>query len=1076
MADVGKKTGKKTQAGRDVYKTPEGELVSEKSTTFKYKGKWVNVPTIFDGKSYDEETLILMLEADIIKPTSVHNSLKEATEAARKRSDSLKFNEGGMADQTRKFYEDNVGNPEAIAEAYGVDLVDPDETLESAKAVGQFALESLPGVGTAFTVADIEDELKKEEPNYVKIGMLVGTEAIGLIPGLGTAAKNMIRKGADMARQTDEVMDVASSIPKVSRKSTPTYTDAELLEADEIISEWGKGNLTNPELRSKLREKGFTIETKRISPKMTGDDLEVVGPDGNIVRWKDMPRGRVNREADAVEAARLRNDPDALEQWRKDKKLPETQRQKNLPDAQAAAQSLIEGKITSKEARKRIQEAFPEPKEYTAEEVMNLLPTLTEVQGALGKKGTRYPILGVEGADLAEGQVVSSRLDIPAYDDYDKWVVSIHDGNQKSGSVVGYGQAIRLKNIRFGSDADTALDIARGTRTDRKTLQDAIDKKTGGPAKQNKATIARIFGEYTSEDPYDLQRQAAEIIASGSDEWTQVGMNPYRGSGFYDKKTGKPVFEADEIIQVGPLVLAKNVKKPTVSQMKEMGVRTQDGKIRMFNEGGTAMNMQKQMSLFEYGGIADDGMKKDPVSGNDIPPGSLASEVRDDIPAMLSEGEYVVPADVLRYYGVNFFEDLRNKAKTGLSSMEQNGRIGGEPLSPQQIQQNMSGAPQAGAPAPMPVQANQGVLTMPKEYTQQSQMLGAGGFNPADWATVGGSTFNQTSQQDSVTTFKTFVNSDTNQSKVIEYINGKLKNPSDEQYTVPPYYEFGTAALKKAQQATQQPTGGDDGGGTPPPTTPTSDTSLISAFDDMDLSSPLAAAEAMMANATNLGGGAGAALAASVAGPAGMGFMGLAQSGNALTNISNLNALSILAQAQGKTDDAKTIAKMADDLSGKSNLITQALDDIVATGNQKAGQLIDKYGLRATRDPKTGRFTFSQDDIKYNRSYLSTYTLARQNETEAILQGGGATGDDDGPTVTTGGGTRARDPNSGPSTGESTFTGPKGDKYTFDSEDMTTEEEAENDAIFDAIDAQFESAGVSQNKGGLMARKKANKK
>ena len=55
----------------------------------------------------------------------------------------------------------------------------------------------------------------------------------------------------------------------------------------------------------------------------------------------------------------------------------------------------------------------------------------------------------------------------------------------------------------------------------------------------------------------------------------------------------------------------------------------------------------------------------DPVSGNDVPPGSLPEEVRDDIPAMLSEGEYVVPADVLRFYGVKFFEDLRNEAKIG---------------------------------------------------------------------------------------------------------------------------------------------------------------------------------------------------------------------------------------------------------------------------------------------------------------------------------------------------------------------------------------------------------------------------
>ena len=49
-------------------------------------------------------------------------------------------------------------------------------------------------------------------------------------------------------------------------------------------------------------------------------------------------------------------------------------------------------------------------------------------------------------------------------------------------------------------------------------------------------------------------------------------------------------------------------------------------------------------------------MTKDPVSGNEIPPGSMANEVRDNIPAMLSDGEYVVPADVLRYYGVNFLK------------------------------------------------------------------------------------------------------------------------------------------------------------------------------------------------------------------------------------------------------------------------------------------------------------------------------------------------------------------------------------------------------------------------------------
>jgi len=69
----------------------------------------------------------------------------------------------------------------------------------------------------------------------------------------------------------------------------------------------------------------------------------------------------------------------------------------------------------------------------------------------------------------------------------------------------------------------------------------------------------------------------------------------------------------------------------------------------------------------------------DPVSGNDVPTGAMPEEVRDDIPAQLSEGEYVVPADVVRYYGVKFFEDLRSEAKMGWTDMERKGRVGGEP-------------------------------------------------------------------------------------------------------------------------------------------------------------------------------------------------------------------------------------------------------------------------------------------------------------------------------------------------------------------------------------------------------------
>jgi hypothetical protein len=90
-------------------------------------------------------------------------------------------------------------------------------------------------------------------------------------------------------------------------------------------------------------------------------------------------------------------------------------------------------------------------------------------------------------------------------------------------------------------------------------------------------------------------------------------------------------------------------------------------------------NMEDNMTkLFAEGGVNTGNAEVDPVSGNEVPPGSLPEEVRDDVDAKLSGGEYVVPADVLRFYGVSFFEKLRKKAKEGLAEMDAEGRIGGD--------------------------------------------------------------------------------------------------------------------------------------------------------------------------------------------------------------------------------------------------------------------------------------------------------------------------------------------------------------------------------------------------------------
>ena len=65
----------------------------------------------------------------------------------------------------------------------------------------------------------------------------------------------------------------------------------------------------------------------------------------------------------------------------------------------------------------------------------------------------------------------------------------------------------------------------------------------------------------------------------------------------------------------------------------------------------------------------------DEQSGNAIPPGREAEEVRADVDVLLSEGEYVMPADVVRYWGVRFLEQLRHEAKMGLMYMQMDGRL-----------------------------------------------------------------------------------------------------------------------------------------------------------------------------------------------------------------------------------------------------------------------------------------------------------------------------------------------------------------------------------------------------------------
>ena len=82
------------------------------------------------------------------------------------------------------------------------------------------------------------------------------------------------------------------------------------------------------------------------------------------------------------------------------------------------------------------------------------------------------------------------------------------------------------------------------------------------------------------------------------------------------------------------------------------------------------------MEQFEDGGLKDEGGAVDEVSGNEVPVGGTKKGVRDDIPAMVSEGEFIFPEDVTRYIGLDKLMQLRQDAKMGLKKMEAMGQMG----------------------------------------------------------------------------------------------------------------------------------------------------------------------------------------------------------------------------------------------------------------------------------------------------------------------------------------------------------------------------------------------------------------
>ena len=217
---------------------------------------------------------------------------------------------------------------------------------------------------------------------------------------------------------------------------------------------------------------------------------------------------------------------------------------KRTDELQQAVTDLQEGKITQDEYNAMVDNLRPV---YPYEKVPALTTpadakyALANGRGQSLEKAAKY---GLPSDTLVKGAFAQLRLDIPSYQEHDSWVVSVHTPKSTNrevqaaydaGTVIGYESVAAMTDVTFGMNQKAATKIAQGT---------------------SKGTIATMLGKWKP-----ISNQAAKVRADAAikdSAWTQVGMDPFRHSYFYDRDTMRPVLSADEVIQIGPLVLAKN--------------------------------------------------------------------------------------------------------------------------------------------------------------------------------------------------------------------------------------------------------------------------------------------------------------------------------------------------------------------------------------------------------------------------------------------------------------------------------------------------------------------------------------
>ena len=493
------------------------------------------------------------------------------------------------------------------------------------KVGGELAVESIPGVSEEISMKNIQDALARGDK--AGAGIEAGAMALGVVPFLGDAAAKGLRK-FNKTREAYKLL-----VQKPDSKLYPLFVQANknLPEGDWLEAEFpetaflGKtaksdeARLYVPTKGAEREPKLYFLEDKQIS-KEQYDAL------GN------------NRKPDVKVI--------------KGEKTKGTGTQIRVPDKATADKLKKEGFKVSKPTEKAPH------------------GTVEAVAGRGGFHASQAPVathLGPEDI-VVSNEEVTKLLDAGMTPDAVKTKVF---------SYTPDGKPISKENIKKLSKEEQAKVVKKPVNYIKRRAEDQVFAVVDMAddvdyqsmlAKEGKTDLRDGVPKGGSYRYSDGQADSDQWVVGGDMKIQRV-LSREEARAIQKEKNVTDLLYKDEIESI----LGRKFAKGGIVMDDYLVGKTMD-EPQNFAEGG--MPVAKQMEMFEDGGLKDEGGSIDPVSGNDVPPGSTQEEVRDDIPAQLSEGEFVFPADVVRFIGLGTLMQLRQQAKMGLKQMDAMGQMG----------------------------------------------------------------------------------------------------------------------------------------------------------------------------------------------------------------------------------------------------------------------------------------------------------------------------------------------------------------------------------------------------------------